>query len=143
MQLRATALLTTCAIGAGLALSSFILTSPRAYGAPQQCSVTKLNGRYVFSGQGTNLHDGAFAFDGNGTFTGKQTSVRSASYTRAAQREPLHGTYALDADCTGVMVMEGQLGGTAHWDIFVTEDGNKGRMVRTDAGTTGVRTFER
>jgi hypothetical protein len=140
MQLRATALLTTCAIGAGLALSSFILTSPRAYGAPQQCSVTKLNGRYVFSGQGINLHDGAFAFDGNGTFTGKQTSVRHAN---AAQRETLHGTYTVDADCTGVMVMEGQQGGTAHWDIFVTEDGNKGRMVRTDAGTAGVRTFER
>jgi hypothetical protein len=140
MQLRATALLTTCAIGASLVMGSFILTSPRAYGAPQQCSMAKLNGRYVFSGQGTNLHNGAFAFDGNGTFTGKQTSVR---HTNAAQRETLHGTYVLDADCTGVMVMEGQQGGIAHWDIFVTEDGNKGRMVRTDVGTTGVRTFER
>jgi hypothetical protein len=138
MKLRATALLTTCAIGASLALSSFILTSPGAHGAPQQCSVKNLSGRYVFSGQGTHLHEGAFSFDGNGTFTGKQTSVRE---TNLAQRETLHGTYTLDADCTGAMVIEGQLGGTAHWDIFVTEDGKKGRMVRTDAGTTGVRDF--
>jgi hypothetical protein len=139
MKFRAMALLTTCAMGATLVLGSFILTSPRAYGAPQQCSAKNLSGRYVFSGQGTHLHEGAFSFDGNGTFTGKQTSVRE---TDVAERETLHGTYSLDADCTGVMVMEGQRGGTAHWDVFVTEDGKKGRMVRTDAGTTGVRDFE-
>jgi hypothetical protein len=40
------------------------------------------------------------------------------------------------------MMMEGQRGGIAHWDIFVTEDGKKGRMIRTDAGTPAVRTFE-
>jgi hypothetical protein len=116
-----------------------VFHSDIAKGAPQQCAVTKLNGRYVFSGQGTHLHDGAFSFDGNGTFTGKQTSVRDRNF---AQRETLHGTYALDADCTGVMMMEGQRGGIAHWDIFMTEDGKKGRMIRTDAGTTAVRTFE-
>jgi|SRR5665647_708741 len=58
------------------------------------------------------------------------------------QREALSGTYTLDADCTGTMTLEGQLGGTAHWDMFVTSDGKKGRMIRTDAGTAGVRTFE-
>jgi hypothetical protein len=83
MKLCATALLTTCAIGASLLLGSFILTSPRAYGASQQCAVTKLNGRYVFSGQGTHLHDGAFSFDGNGTFTGKQTSVRDRNFAQS------------------------------------------------------------
>jgi hypothetical protein len=40
------------------------------------------------------------------------------------------------------MTLEGQLGGTAHWDVFLTSDGKKGRMIRTDSGTTGVRTFE-
>jgi hypothetical protein len=138
MKLHAMALLTAGAIGTTLVLSAFILTSPSAHGAPQQCSVKNLSGRYVFSGQGTHLHEGAFAFDGNGTFTGKQTSVRDTEF---AQRETLHGTYTLDADCTGVMVMEGQQGGTAHWDVFITEDGKKGRMVRTDAGATGVRDF--
>jgi hypothetical protein len=29
-----------------------------------------------------------------------------------------------------------------YWDVFVTSDGKKGRMIRTDSGTTGVRTFE-
>jgi hypothetical protein len=41
------------------------------------------------------------------------------------------------------MTLEGQPGGTAHWDVFVTADGKKGRMIRTDSGVTGVRTFER
>jgi hypothetical protein len=27
-------------------------------------------------------------------------------------------------------------------DVFVTSDGKKGRMIRTDSGTVGVRTFE-
>ena len=47
-----------------------------ARGATQACSVEKLQGRYVFTGQGTNLHYGAFDFDGTGKFSGKQTSLR-------------------------------------------------------------------
>jgi hypothetical protein len=39
------------------------------------------------------------------------------------------------------MTLEGQLGGAAHWDVFVTQDGKKGRMVRTDSGATGACTF--
>jgi hypothetical protein len=137
MKLSRTAMLTSCVIGASLVLGSFMLAPAR--GALQECSVGKLQGRYVFTGQGTNLHYGAFDFDGAGKFRGKQTSLRHQTSFR---REALNGTYTLDADCTGTMTLEGQLGGTAHWDVFVTSDGKKGRMIRTDAGTTGVRTFE-
>lgn len=139
MKLNRTAMLTGCAIGASLVLGSFLLISPTAYGASQACSAGRLQGHYVFTGQGTNLHYGAFDFDGAGKFLGKQTSLR---YKTSLQRESLNGTYTLDADCTGTMTLEGQLGGTAHWDVFVTGDGKKGRMIRTDSGTTGVRTFE-
>jgi hypothetical protein len=139
VKLSRTAMLASCAIGASLLLGGLLLTSPMAHGAQQQCSVGKLQGRYVFTGQGTNLHYGAFDFDGAGKFLGKQTSLRS---TLAVQRETLSGTYVLDADCTGTMTLKGQPGGTAHWDVFVTSDGKKGRMVRTDPGVKGVRTFE-
>jgi hypothetical protein len=128
----------SCTIGAAFVFGCFSLTSPAAHGA-QGCTAEKLNGRYVFSGQGINLHYGALDFDGAGKFSGKQTSIR---HPPAAQRETLSGAYTIGTDCTGVMVMEGQLGGTAHWDIFITEDGKKGRMIRTDAGRSGVRTFE-
>jgi hypothetical protein len=138
MKSNRTAMLTGCAVGASLLLGSLLWIAPTAYGAQPACSVDKLQGRYVFTGQGSNLHYGAFDFDGTGKFLGKQTSLRHAS----AQRETLSGTYHLDADCTGTMTLEGQPGGTAHWDVFVTSDGKKGRMIRTDSGVTGVRTFE-
>ena len=138
MKLNRIAMLTGCTVGASLLLGSSLLTAPAARGAQPACSVDKLQGRYVFTGQGTNLHYGSFEFDGAGKFIGKQTSLRHAVF----QREKLSGTYYLDADCTGTMTLEGQLGGTANWDVFVTSDGKKGRMIRTDAGTTGVRTFE-
>jgi len=134
-----TAILTGCAIGAGLMLGCLLLIPPVASATQQGCSAEKLQGRYVFTGQGINLHYGAFDFDGAGGFSGKQTSLR---HKISMQREALSGTYTLDADCTGTMTLEGQLGGTAHWDVFVTSDGKKGRMIRTDAGATGVRTFE-
>jgi hypothetical protein len=133
-----TAMLKSWAIGATLILGYFSL-APVAHGAQQQCSVEKLQGRYVFTGQGINLHYGAFDFDGAGGFSGKQTSLRNRI---TMQREALSGSYTLDADCTGTMTLEGQLGGTAHWDVYVTSDGKKGRMIRTDAGARGVRTFE-
>jgi hypothetical protein len=138
MKLNRTAVLTSCTIGASLILGSSLLIAPLAHGAQPACSVEKLQGRYVFTGQGINLHYGAFDFDGAGKFSGKQTSLRHA----VAQRETLSGSYTVDADCTGTMSLQGQSGGTAHWDVFVTYDGKKGRMIRTDSGVTGVRTFE-
>ena len=139
MKLSRTATLTSCTVGASLMLGASFLMLPKAQGAQEQCSVGKLQGRYVFTGQGSNLHYGVFDFDGAGQFSGKQTSVR---YKTSIQREALNGNYNLDADCTGTLTLQGQLGGPAHWDVFVTSDGKKGRMIRTDAGTTGVRTFE-
>jgi hypothetical protein len=57
--------LTSGTIGASLMLGCSLLIAPMAYGAPQTCSVEKLQGRYVFTGQGTNYHYGAFDFRAN------------------------------------------------------------------------------
>ena len=120
-------------------IGAAVLAFSQAKAAATDCSISKLEGRYVFNGQGTNLHYGIFNFDGSGKFAGTQTSLRQA---RGPARETLVGTYSINADCTGTMIMDGQPGGTAHWDIFVTSDGKKGRMIRTDAGVRGIRTFE-
>jgi hypothetical protein len=137
---RRTATLTNYVIGASLALAAFLLVCPVAHGAQQECSLGQLQGHYIFAGQGSNLHFGVFEFDGAGKFSGKQTSLRQ---TTAHQHENLSGTYTLDADCTGTMTIEGQLGGATHWDFFLTADGRKGHMVRTDKLEMGVRDFER
>jgi hypothetical protein len=34
-------------------------------------------------------------------------------------------------------------GGASHWDLFITKDGQKGHMIRTDAGSMAVRGFEK
>jgi hypothetical protein len=130
--------LASSVIAASLMFGHFSPRSPAAYGAQQECSKAKLQGRYVFSGHGANLHYGEFDFDGAGKVSGKQTSLRD----NVAQRETLQGAYTLDADCTGTMILEGQPGGAAHWDVFVTRDGMKGNMIRTDSIAMGVRTFE-
>jgi hypothetical protein len=122
-----------------LAVGSTLFAFSEVCAAEPDCSVNKLQGHYVFNGQGTNLHYGIFDFDGIGNFSGKQTSIREA---RRTAHENLVGTYSVNADCTGTMIMDGQPGGTAHWDVFVTSDGKKGRMIRTDTGARGVRTFE-
>jgi hypothetical protein len=122
-----------------VALAGIFLIAPAANAAQEPCSAGKLQGRYVFTGQGANLHYGAFEFDGAGKFTGKQTSSRELAN---AERENLIGSYTLDADCTGTMTFETQQGRIEHWDVFVTNDGKKGRMIRTDQGVTAVRSFE-
>lgn len=146
MKLSMTATLAFCVIGTALISGAFFLFPPKANAAPEACSVAKLSGRYVFTGEGSpvshraNLHSGAFDFDGAGNFSAKQTSAR---VTQDFQREDLRGTYTMEADCTGSLVMEGQRGGTAHWDVFVTSDGKKGRMIRTDPQLMSVRSFEK
>ena len=70
-----TAMLKSWAIGATLILGCFSL-APVAHASQQSCSVEKLQGHYVFNGQGINLHDGVFDFDAAGQFSGKQTSLR-------------------------------------------------------------------
>jgi hypothetical protein len=34
-------------------------------------------------------------------------------------------------------------GGQIHWDVYVTNDGKKGHMIRMDEGNMAVRSFEK
>src|SRR5260221_12716937 len=79
---------TTLTIGASLILGASWLITPIARGAQPTCSVEKLQGRYVFTGQGIKLNYGAFDFEGTGNFLGKQTSQR---HKPQRQREDLSG----------------------------------------------------
>ncbi len=130
---------------------SVVLVTPTAVLAEEPCTPKTLQGQYVFVGRGfiepvepgiQRMHYGIFVFDGSGKFTGKQSSSRGG---KIAQREALQGTYTLDDDCTGTMTFGSYVnpGAQIHWDIFVTRDGRKGHMIRTDAGTMAVRSFEK
>lgn len=123
----------------------------------QQCSNGSLIGRYIFTGRGyiepiepgvERAHYGYFEFDGHGNVIGKQSSSRGG---RIGQ-ENLAGTYVLNADCAGTLTFHHVArpgtetygtGVDTHWDMYVTSDGRKGNLIRTDAGTMAVRSFEK
>ena len=87
------------------------------------------------------MHDGLLVFDGAGKVSGKQSSSRGGKIGR----EKLQGTYTLDADCSGTMTFGSVAnpGGQIHWDVYVTQDGKTGHMMRMDDGSMAVRTFEK
>jgi hypothetical protein len=85
------------------------------------------------------VHYGIFIFDGAGKLTGRQSSSRGGNIGR----EKLEGFYTLDNDCTGTLTLGGILAGQTHWDLYVTEDGKRGHIIRMDEGNMAVRSFER
>jgi hypothetical protein len=71
---------------------------------------------------------------------GKQSSSRGGKIGR----EKLQGTYTLDADCTGAMTFESVVnpGSQIDWDLYLTEDHERGHIIRMDDGSMAVRSFE-
>lgn len=129
-------------------LALFAALPSAAAAAP--CSVASLQGHYVFTGRGfieavqpgiQRVHYGLFVFDGKGAFAGKQSSSRGGKIGR----EKLQGTYTIDTDCSGTMTFNSILNPNAqiHWDVYVTEDGKRGHMMRMDEGNMAVRSFEK
>jgi hypothetical protein len=118
--------------------------------AQTQCSTQILKGQYIFAGRGfiepgepgvERVHRGVLVFDGTGNVSGKQSSSRAGKIGH----EKLQGTYKLDADCTGTMTFGSVAnpGGQIHWDVYATQDGRTGHMIRTDDGSMAVRSFEK
>ena len=128
----------------------FLALAPIATLAQAQCSTQTLKGQYVFTGRGyiepddpgvQRVHRGVLVFDGAGTVSGKQSSSRGG---KIGHEKP-QGTYTLDADCSGTMTFGpvANPGAQIHWDYYVTQDGRIGHMIRTDAGSMAVRSFEK
>jgi hypothetical protein len=129
---------------------SFVSLVPLATLAQTQCSTQILKGQYIFAGRGfiepgepgvERVHRGVLVFDGTGNVSGKQSSSRAGKIGH----EKLQGTYKLDADCTGTMTFGSVAnpGGQIHWDVYATQDGRTGHMIRTDNGSMAVRSFEK
>jgi len=132
------------------ALLCFLALAPSVALGQAQCSSQTLKGQYVFAGRGyiepddpgvQRVHRGVLVFDGAGNVSGKQSSSRGGKIGR----EKPQGTYTLDADCSGTMTFGpvANPGAQIHWDVYVTQDGRLGHMIRTDAGSMAVRTFEK
>ena len=130
-------------------VTSWVLIAPSL--AWSACTPKTLAGQYIFLGRGfieplaptvQRVHSGIYVFDGVSNVLGTETSSRGGNVT---QEQKLRGTYTLNPDCIGSMTMislfDPKL--STHYDIFVTDDGRKANMIRTDPGSMAVRTIER
>jgi hypothetical protein len=115
-----------------------------------KCTAATLSGRYVFAGQWIiepiepgieRIHYGQFVFDGQGKVSGKQSSIRGGKIGR----ENLEGSYVLDRDCSGSMTFRflNKPDTDTRWDMYVTESGRLGHIIRMDKGAMAVRTFRK
>jgi hypothetical protein len=119
--------------------------------AHADCSPSLLRGQYIFAGRGfieplapnvQRVHSGVYIFDGVSNVSGKETSSRGGYIARA---QALKGSYTLNTDCSGTMTMVSLADPRlqTHYDIFVTEDGRKAQMIRTDPGSMALRVLEK
>jgi hypothetical protein len=138
------------AIKALALMLGFTILAPSVSLAQKRCTTGTLQGQYVFTGRGfiepiepgvQRMHYGIFVFDGAGKLSGKQSSSRGGK----TGREKLEGTYTLDADCSGTMTFAfpNKPASETHWDLYVTEDGRAGHIIRMDDGAMAVRSFEK
>lgn len=134
-----------------LAVAMFLLTAPQAKAddppKPPTCDASTLNGKYLVSVKGSYYDNqyyvyllalnGFYNLDGSGAFTGTDTLSNDGEVARRT----VTGTYTLNEDCTGTMVITGSDKLTLHADIVV--NATKGiEMIVTDSRTviTGTGT---
>ena len=113
--------------------------------ADNTCSAQALNGAYSYTLRGGFVGDqfgdifdfsaaGRFVADGNGGFSGAETTSQGESIARST---PYNGTYTVSDDCTGAMVFRNSQGNLiANMDIVITNNGKEVEMIETDNGTS-------
>ncbi|MCY1078771.1 hypothetical protein [Archangium lansingense] len=130
----------------GLAHEAFGEVPAAEASTSSQCGPGILKGNYVYandgyivsvSGQVPFAQAGHDLFQGDGTLTGASTVSTNGVITRIVYT----GTYTVAPDCTGTATLTDNLGGTAHFDFFVTKNGTVLTYVQTDAGYV-TATFE-
>ena len=119
-------------------------------GHSRTCSNTSLRGSFGFTSQGTLLAlpaplAGPFAeigrqtFDGSGNTDGAATLSANGNIVRVT----VHGTYAVNPDCTGSMaLLVLPLGITVNLDFVIDDEGGELRAIVTDAGAVESRVYK-
>lgn len=129
----------------GLVGSADATTSIARPSLPASCSAATLRGTYLFQGNGWSVSGGtakpvAFAgadhFNGAGHFQEKSTVSTNGVITGSSAYT---GTYKVAANCTGTFT----LGGTFHFDLYTSPDGNAFTDVETDPGSVSAAIEQR
>ena len=117
---------------------------PTAKAADKGCSNLSLWGTFARREVGTVLLPaaaagpiaavGTFTFDGIGNVTGASVSSQNGNIGHGTQT----GTYTVNSDCTGTIIVLGSSGRTSHYS-FVTDDGANGfEYICTDSGPVSI-----
>jgi len=122
---------------------------PGGHGAA--CSNASLQGSFGFTSVGTLLalpapFAGPFAEVGRQTFDGDGGTDATATLSANGNivRATVHGTYAVNPDCTGSMTLFVlPFGSTVNLDFVVDDDGTEIRAIVTGAGAVESRIYKK
>lgn len=124
------------AVGLGLA--------PTAKAVDKGCSAVTLLGTFSRHDTGTVLASpggngpvaavGTFTFDGNGNVTGATTVSNFGTIGTGTQK----GTYTVNSDCTGAIVVAGSGGHASHYSFVIDDSGNGFQYICTDSGPISI-----
>ena len=105
--------------------------APNLHAKHRGCSVDSLEGDYVWRFNRFNVASGShrdalgvMSFDGAGNLSAVVTFNDDGVSTL---RVPRTGTYTVDADCTGTLILDG----VNYWDLVLTDDASDGRVIQT------------
>jgi hypothetical protein len=110
-----------------------------------KCSEATLEGRYLFAADGVQIkgdeqlpfsYAGYEVFDGNSKV--KQVLTLKINGKKVIRKEPLSGTYTVEADCTGTATYSD---GT-RFDQFIAPDGSQLTFVQTKPSEIVTASFE-
>ena len=106
--------------------------------SPQACSVATIKGNYglTLTGKAAGYGDvsgvGTVTLDGAGKYTGTTTGVVSAGGMNTVFTTPVNGTYTLENDCSGSVVVNFvNLHLSVEGNTVFTNGGKEGRFIVT------------
>ncbi|SRR5712692_4072807 len=114
------------------------ITLQQGYAEEGGCTLTTLNGSYVFDATGYNITTlgpqpkavvESLDLKGDGTLTSQATVSINGVVHRSI---PGSGSYAVNANCTGTLTFNPQ---GPHFDIFIAPNGRQFHMIQTDLNT--------
>jgi hypothetical protein len=125
----------------GSASSSYAASSHKT---SDNCSLSMLNGRYLFSNDGFIIvgnaqipiaYAGQETFDGKGPVTGIFTQSVNGQITRSIVYT---GTYSVTSHCTGTETTKDTTGAVSQVDQFIASDGSSLTHIITDPGVVST-----
>jgi hypothetical protein len=122
-----------------LLTAALLLGAATSIQAQSSCDATSFNGAfgyslkgYVYDSRGYLYYLGAagrLVSDGAGNITGADT----ISYDGSIVRRKFTGTYSVNADCTGTLVLNADDTSITNADFVIVNDGKEVSLVETDA----------